>query len=127
MADAVPGLVMAAERPTPPRNAETFARAVILAICTASVSESVGRRTAERCLRALAGGSTARLGFRHPGKADAVDRVWNDRHRLYADYLASADKLAFLSTLPWIGPVTRRSLAAQLGLAASIADERAAA
>jgi hypothetical protein len=127
MADAGLGLVMAAEYPMAPRNPEAFARAVIVAVCSASVSESVGRRTAERCLRALAAGSTARLGFRHPGKADAVDRMWNDRHRLYADYLASADKLAFLSTLPWIGPVTRRSLAAQLGLVPGTGDERQAA
>src|SRR3712207_2947350 len=83
---------------TPPRDADAFARAAIFAICAASVTPAVAQRTCERCLRALASGSSARLGFRHPGKADAIDRIWRERHRLYRDYAASADKLAFLAT-----------------------------
>jgi hypothetical protein len=107
------------ETPSEPRDADGFAKAVILAICKASVTPSVGRRTYERCLRALTSGSTSRLGFRHPGKADAVDQIWCERHRIYRDYLASDDKLAFLTSLPWIGPVTRRALARDLGLVGS--------
>jgi len=99
-----------------PRSADAFARAVIRVICEASVTPAVGRRTYEQCLRALAAGATSRLGFRHPGKAEAIDLIWRERHRIYRDYLESSDKLAFLSTLPWIGPVTRRRLAWNLGL-----------
>lgn len=101
---------------TPPRSADDFARAVIRAICMASVTDGVGRRTYERCVRALGMGATTRLGFRHPGKAEAIDGIWSERHRLYREYQASNDKLAFLSALPWIGPVTRRRLAWNLGL-----------
>ena len=108
--------VVATERSMAPRDAEAFARAIIRAICSASVTPGVGQRTYERCLRALMTGATARLGFRHPGKAEAVDRIWRERHQLYGEYLGSADKLAFLSTLPWIGPVTRRALAFEWGL-----------
>jgi len=108
--------VVATERSMAPRDAEAFARAVIRAICSASVTPGVGQRTYERCIRALATGATARLGFRHPGKAEAVDRIWRERHRLYGEYLGSADKLAFLSTLPWIGPVTKQRLARSLAL-----------
>ena len=107
----------------PPRTPEQFAEAVILAICSASVTPAVGRHVFERCRLALLSGATARLGFRHPGKAQAVDRIWRERHRLFRDYEASADKAAFLATLPWIGPVTRRSLARHLGLAG--ADDEA--
>lgn len=115
--------IVETERSTAPRDAEAFACAVILAICSASVTPGVGRRTYERCLRALATGATARLGFRHPGKAEAVDRIWSERHRLYGEYLGSADKLAFLSTLPWIGPVTHRALAFEWGLMSPSADQ----
>jgi hypothetical protein len=99
-----------------PEDADEFACAVIRVICGTGVSERVGRMTYERCLRALLGGSSARLGFRHPGKAEAIDLIWRDRHRLHREFKASADKGAYLGTLPWIGPVTRSHAAAALGL-----------
>ncbi|HEX2509322.1 MAG TPA: hypothetical protein VHK66_02270 [Microvirga sp.] len=99
------------------RDADLFAEAAILTICSAGTTPSVGLRTAERCMRALAFGGTARMGFRHPAKAEAIDRVWRDRHRLHRDIAASAAKVAFLETLPGIGPVTRRALAERLGIA----------
>lgn len=114
------------EAPAAPRDADAFACAVILAICTASVTPSVGRRTFGRCLRALAAGATARLGFRHPGKADAIDAIWRERHRRFGEYAASADKLGYLATLPWIGPVTRRAAALNLGLTEAGEPERRA-
>ena len=100
----------------PPESADQFAQHVIEVICHASVTPSVGRRTFERCMRALDVGSTARVGFRHPAKAEAIDRIWRDRERLFEDYNASPDKLRFLATLPWIGPVTKHSLARRLGV-----------
>jgi hypothetical protein len=108
---------------TVPRDADEFARAVVRAICMASVTDSVGRRTYERCLRALTMGATSRLGFRHPGKAEAIDEIWGERHRLFREYRESNDKLTFLSNLPWIGPVTRRRLAWDLGLFERPAEE----
>jgi hypothetical protein len=99
-----------------PVSAEEFAFKAILAICGGGVSAAVGRRAYERCRRALALGATVRIGFRHPGKADAVDRIWRERVRLHREYLAAADKLAFLDELPWIGPVTTQRLARGLGL-----------
>jgi len=110
--------LMGGEPCSEPETADEFAMQVIHAICHASVTPSVGRRTFERCLRALAFGSTTRLGFRHPGKADAIDLIWSERSRLYGDYLASPDRLAFLATLPWVGPVTKHALARRLGLMA---------
>jgi hypothetical protein len=62
--------------------------------------------------------------FGIPGKADAIDRIWRDRARLYGAYLAAADKLAALDELPWIGPVTKRALARSLGLSDGQADRR---
>ncbi len=98
-----------------PETPEEFAQHVIHVICHASVTPAIGRRTFERCMRALAFGSTSRLGFRHPGKSDAIDLIWRERNRFYDEYCKSPDKLAYLATLPWIGPVTKHSLARRLG------------
>jgi hypothetical protein len=111
---------------TAPDTAEEFAQQVIRAICHASVTLPVGRRAYERCMRALAFGSTSRLGFRHPGKAEAIDLIWRERNRLFDEYLGSADKLAFLATLPWVGPATKLSLARRLGCLAE-QEQRAVA
>jgi hypothetical protein len=109
-------LIRQGEIETAPETADAFAQAAIAVICHAGVTPAVGRRTFERCLRALAFGATVRLGFRHPGKADAIDLIWRERKRLYREYVASSDKLAYLATLPWIGPVTRHALAQRMGL-----------
>ena len=107
-------------------DADAFARAAIRTICAASVTPAVGRRAYERCLAAIAFGATARAGFRHPGKAQAIDFIWRERERLAADLEAAPDPVAFLGTLPWIGPVTTPRLGRELGLLAD-APERATA
>jgi len=99
---------------------------VIATICHASVTPSVGHRTFERCMCALMLGSTSRVGFRHPAKAAAIDQIWREREQLFRDYTASSDKLRFLSALPWIGPVTRHSLARRLGLYGEVRDKAVA-
>lgn len=99
-----------------PVSADDFACRAIFAICGSGVNAAAARRAYERCRRALAMGATVRIGFRHPGKAEAIDRIWGERARLYRGYLAAADKLAFLDELPWIGPVTKRGLVRDLGL-----------
>jgi hypothetical protein len=113
-------------RPSP-EGADAFAEAVILTICSASVTPAVGLRTFERCMRALGCGGTARMGFRHPTKADAIDRIWCERHRFYRDYQASANKRVFLEARPGIGPVTKRSLSERLGLVDDTAPANQAA
>ena len=117
-ASAFQGDISGAETPAP-ETADEFAQHVIETICHASVTSAVGRRTFERCMRALSFGSTARIGFRHPAKAEAIDRVWCERERLFAEYTASPDKLRFLAKLPGIGPVTKHPLARRLGIHAA--------
>ncbi|WP_201837480.1 hypothetical protein [Microvirga zambiensis] len=99
-----------------PETADEFAQQVIETICHASVTPAIGRRTFERCMRALDFGSTARVGFRHPAKAAAIDAIWHKREDLFVAYKTSADRLRFLATLPGIGPVTKHSLARRLGV-----------
>ncbi|MBZ6078584.1 hypothetical protein [Microvirga puerhi] len=75
-------------------------------------------------MRILEIGASVRMGFRHPGKAEAIDRVWQERDRFFRSYVESNDKIACLADLPWIGPVTKRILARRLGL---FADQRSIA
>ena len=110
---------------TAPAGAEDFAHQAILSICGAGVSAGVAQRAYARCRRALALGATVRIGFRYPGKADAIDRIWRERAQLYRGYKAAPDKFAYLDTLPWIGPATRRRLADRLGLFAERTDRPA--
>jgi hypothetical protein len=60
------------------------------------------------------GGSAADV-FGHKGKAGAIDAVYAARHEKLAEYLAAPDKLEFLRSLPWIGPITCWHLAKNLG------------
>ncbi|MBO1906161.1 hypothetical protein J4G37_14815 [Microvirga sp. 3-52] len=124
-ANAFQGDISGAET-TSPVMPDEFAQHVIEAVCHASVTPSVGRRTFERCMRALSLGSTVRIGFRHPAKAEAIDRIWSERERLFDEYNASPDKLRFLATLPWVGPVTKHSLARRLGVYAEHAQRAVA-
>ena len=84
-------------------EAETFARAVIFTICSIGVPAHQARRTYERCMAALVQGGTARMGFRNPSRADAIDAVWRER-------------VAWLETLPGIGPVMKHRLNVALDL-----------
>jgi hypothetical protein len=102
-----------------------FARSVIHAICRAGVSARVGDRLVAQCLRAVRQGGTAHIAFRHPAKAEAIDRIWADREDLYRGFLDAADPLAFLRRLPGIGPCLARRLAAEFGL--DVAERREAA
>jgi len=124
-AKAFQGEISGAENAAPD-TADAFAQQVIDAICHASVTPAIGRRTFERCMRALSFGSTARVGFRHPAKAEAIDMIWRERERLFEEYTASPDKLRYLATLPWIGPVTKHSLARRLGVHAEHAERAVA-
>lgn len=101
---------------------EAFARAAIFTICSTGVSAGEARRLFSRCMVALEGGGTARMGFRNPVKADAIDTIWRDRERFYRCYREAGDRMAALAALPGIGPVTKHRLAWALDLFE--ADER---
>ena len=68
-----------------------------------------------RCIEALKEHGSVVSVFGHPGKASAIDRIWEERDSFFGAFLGSDDQLAFLQTIPWIGPVTRHHLAKNLG------------
>jgi hypothetical protein len=104
------------ERIQPPASADEFAGEAIYVICNSGMAVTVGTYLAERCLVALATGQSATTVFNHPGKAPAIDWIWQRRHMLFEEYRRAIAKLDFLERLPWIGPVTRHHLAKNLGV-----------
>lgn len=60
--------------------------------------------------------SNLRLVYRHNGKTAAIAWMIKNRISVFKEYLAADDKLAFLESLSWIGPITKYHLAKNLGL-----------
>lgn len=103
----------------PPTNAHSFAQEAIFVICNSGMKHSVARRIYERVEEALYEGKSSGSAFGHAGKAAAIDRIWTNRKRLFAEFVeikTDDDRLAFLGRLPWIGEVTKYHLAKNFGV-----------
>lgn len=105
-----------AEALCPPTDAEDFALEVIFVICNSGMRFTVARTIYERVRGALEIDFPVVEVFGHAGKAAAIERIWLERARLLAQYLAAEDKLAYLETLPWIGGITKYHCAKNFGL-----------
>jgi hypothetical protein len=110
------------EQISPPSDAEEFAARVIYVICNSGMRVTVAAPIAERCLLALQEGRSVTETFGHPGKASAIDGIWQQREALFERYLSATVKLDFLGDLSWIGRVTKHHLAKNLGLDAAKPD-----
>lgn len=104
-----------AESLTHPTDADAFALEAIFVVCNSGMKHTVARMIYERCVTALRAGTPVIDAFAHVGKANAIEFIWRDREQLLAGYLASADKLAFCESLPWIGGITKYHLAKNFG------------
>nr|MBA3669211.1 hypothetical protein [Sphingomonas sp.] len=98
-----------------PKLATEFASAAIYVIINGGMANAVAVHIYARCLAALADKGSADRVYGHTGKAAAIDYIWNNRETLFQSYEAADDKLLFLASLPFIGPVTRLHLAKNLG------------
>lgn len=108
-------LIEWSETVSAPKDADEFAEHTVFVICNSGMANRVAAPISERCISALREGRSAATEFGHPGKRKAIDQIWAWRGPLYAMYLGSTQKLEFLATLPWIGPVTCYHLAKNLG------------
>ena len=107
-----------------PHDPDAFARTVIRTICRAGVSSRVGDRIFDSCVQLLRQGMTVRMAFRNPGKADAIDRIWAERHALHRAYAQASEPEAVLRRMPGIGPSLARRLAEMLGEESTDPDRR---
>jgi hypothetical protein len=99
-----------------PTNANDFALEAIWVICCSGMKYAVARLIQGRVLAALGAGEPVAKAFGHVGKAAAMETIWRGRERLFAEFLAAADKVAFCESLPWIGKITKYHLAKNYGV-----------
>jgi hypothetical protein len=100
----------------PPRDAKAFALEAIYVICNSGMRFAVANGIYWKCVRALRRRQSAASVFGHPGKARAIDFIWQNRTILFAAYQIAENKVSYCAGLPWIGPVTKYHLAKNLGL-----------
>lgn len=116
MGDVAASDIAWTESVSAPTDAEFFARETIFVICNSGMRFTVAQGIFRRCMQALYAGDPVIDVFKHKGKVGAIERIWADRHALFAAYLAAADQLQFLADLPWIGGITKYHLAKNFGL-----------
>lgn len=100
---------------SPPDDPDDFAEQTIYVICNSGMANTVATVIYDRCMNALRNGDSVTEVFRHPGKSLAIDEIWRERGRHYAEYLRADDKVAALRALPWIGDITALHLAKNFG------------
>ena len=99
----------------PADGADDFAARAIYVICNSGMAYSAGNAIYTRCMAALMQGTPVTTSFGHPGKAAAIEHIWQNREPLFQAYNAADDPVAALEALPWIGAVTALHLAKNLG------------
>ena len=100
-----------AEEVGPPANATGF----FLEYGWVVVNSGMKNQVAERIFnRFMEKGSLSTI--RHDGKRNAIKNVLLNRDSLFQRLVEANNKLAFLESLPWIGPITKYHLARNLGL-----------
>ena len=97
-------------------NAGEFTLEAIWVIINAGMKAQVARNIEQRIYRAIDRGEPINSAFGHEGKVKAIEYIIENHQRLFDEYLAAQDKLVYLETLPWIGPITKYHLAKNLGL-----------
>ena len=104
------------ETVTPPTKPEQFAFEAIYVICNSGMKWEIAKGIFERVRRALKQRKPVIDVFRHPGKVDAINDIWDHRAAYFAEYIAADDKVEYLETLPWIGEITKWHLAKNFGV-----------
>lgn len=103
---------------TAPETSRDFAIEAIFVICNSGMRATVARGIFEKVMAALDAGEPVGTVFSHIGKIAAIEDIWFRRCWWFGEYLKTKpeDQIAFLETLPWIGPITKFHLAKNLGL-----------
>jgi hypothetical protein len=100
----------------PPASALDFFREYAYVVCNSGMRYTVAKVIYRRVLLALNSGARPGSGIGHPAKSRAIDHVYDHREELFAAYREAEDKIAFLRTLPHIGPVIVYHLAKNFGV-----------
>jgi len=93
-----------------------FALEAMWVILNSGLKNQVAREIEQRIHKAINRGDPVSTAFAHKGKVRAIQYIMFHRQTLFKGYLETEDKLTYLQTLPWIGPITKYHLAKNLGL-----------
>jgi len=99
-----------------PVDADDFALETIFVICNSGMKNTVARGIYDRIKVLIESGQSVTgniLG--KSGKAAAIDTIWRDREKLFAEYMTAKDKVAYARSLPWIGGITCYHLVKNFG------------
>lgn len=101
-----------------PAEANEFAFRIAFVIMVSGFRYCICKRISEFVKAALVSGQPVFNAFRHPGKAAAIQLIYNDRQRLFEEFGTVPDERIpnWCETLPWVGPVTKYQAARDLGM-----------
>lgn len=112
-----PSLLQWANSIARPPDADAFAYEAIWIILCAGKKAQAARTIEKRVLSAIAAGTPVIDAFGHHGRANAIETVWAEREKLFAEFVAVPDEDAveWCQQLPWVGKITRYQLAKNCG------------
>ncbi len=84
-------------------------------VCNSGMKEQIARKIWTRIVDAIKCNVPVSKVFGHKGKSAAIQYVYENRERLFSEYLVAQDKLNYLLSMPWIGEITKFHLAKNLG------------
>jgi len=105
-----------AESVKAPADVMVFTCEYIFVVCNSGMKAQIAKAIFDRVMTALNQGHHPSTVFGHAGKCDGIWSVWCDRDDWFDRYGAAADKVSFLETMPWIGPITKWHLAKNFGV-----------
>lgn len=102
----------------PVSDPDLFATEAVYVICNSGMRAQVARQIFDRIMLVLRrGGDATDAQFGHPGKREAINRIWRERLALFQEFQRAEDKVEWLHHgLPWIGAITKFHLARNLGI-----------
>ena len=99
-----------------PESPDTFLQEYAFVVVNSGMKNTIARAIYERVMAALSEGKAVSTAFGHPGKAAAIQAVSDERVEWFSRWGDADDKLAFLESMPWIGPITKYHLGKNYGL-----------
>ena len=99
-----------------PTDADAFFAEYGWVVCNSGMRNSVAEGIWSRVTAAIREGLPVAEVFGHPGKAAAIQLVWDHCGDYFARYMEAEDKIAFIASLPWIGQITKWHLAKNYGV-----------
>lgn len=97
-------------------DADLFWAEYTWVVLSASLRNQVVQKVWPRIQRAVHTGSPIEAEFAHKGKAVAIQSAYLCRGQLLDKFHRAEDRLSFLESLAYIGPITKFHLARNLGL-----------